>query len=36
MDAIFPEALLSLREADPELADIIEDEKLRQWYALAL
>jgi hypothetical protein len=31
MEAIFPEALLSLREVDPEVADIVEDEKRRQW-----
>ena len=32
MDGVFPEALLSLRNADPELFSIIEDEKERQWY----
>lgn len=31
MKAVFPEALLTLKDADPELAAIIEDEKERQW-----
>lgn len=31
MEALFPEAQLTLRDADPELYDIIEDEKERQW-----
>lgn len=31
MKAIFPEALKSLAQADPEVAAIIEDEKRRQW-----
>lgn len=31
MDGVFPEALQSLREADPEVFSIIEDEKKRQW-----
>jgi hypothetical protein len=31
MEKVFPEALLSLREVDPEVADIVEDEKRRQW-----
>lgn len=30
--AVFPEAHLPLEQADPELYDIIEDEKRRQWY----
>ncbi len=29
--AVFPEAHLSLQEADPELNAIIQDEKVRQW-----
>lgn len=32
MDAIFPEALKTLKEADPEVYGIIEDEKARQWW----
>ena len=32
MEGVFPEALSSLRNADPELFSIIEDEKERQWY----
>jgi hypothetical protein len=35
MRAIFPEALSTLQEADPELAEIIKDEQRRQWCALA-
>lgn len=31
MKAVFPEAMMSLQEADPEVAAIIEDEKRRQW-----
>lgn len=31
MESVFPEALQSLREADPEVFGIIEDEKERQW-----
>lgn len=31
MGAIFPEALSSLKVADPEVYGIIEDEKKRQW-----
>lgn len=30
MSGIFPEALKSLKEADPEVYGIIEDEKVRQ------
>ena len=33
METIFPEALKSLQEADPEVYGIIEDEKKRQWCA---
>lgn len=36
MEGVFPEALSSLRNADPELFSIIEDEKERQWYAPCL
>ena len=32
MTSIFPEALKGLKEADPEVFAIIEDEKLRQRY----
>jgi hypothetical protein len=32
MKGVFPEALLTLQEADPEVFNIIEDEKARQWY----
>lgn len=35
MQAIFPEALQTLQQADPEVAAIIEDEKRRQWCAAA-
>ena len=31
MEAVFPEALKTLADADPEVAAIIEDEKRRQW-----
>ena len=30
MDAVFPEALASLQDADPEMFHLIEDEKRRQ------
>mmetsp|Transcript_16863 Transcript_16863/g.50535 ORF Transcript_16863/g.50535 Transcript_16863/m.50535 type:complete len:180 (+) Transcript_16863:202-741(+) len=36
MSAIFPEALTSLKEADPEVFGIIEDEKKRQWHGIEL
>ena len=36
MEGVFPEALASLRNADPELYSIIEDEKERQWYVCQL
>eukprot|EP00884_Botryococcus_braunii_P011887 jgi/Botrbrau1/2069/Bobra.0047s0034.1 len=36
MDAIFPEALKTLKEADPEVFGIIEDEKARQWKGIEL
>lgn len=31
MDLVFPEALKTLKDADPEVFGIIEDEKARQW-----
>lgn len=31
MEAVFPEAHLSLQECDAEVYGIIEDEKRRQW-----
>lgn len=31
MDAVFPSALRSLKEDDPEVYSIIQDEKIRQW-----
>lgn len=31
MKAVFPEALKSLKEADPEVFSIVEQEKVRQW-----
>ena len=31
MARVFPEALSSLKQADPELYSIIQDEKRRQW-----
>jgi hypothetical protein len=33
MQAVFPDGLSSLAEADPEVYGIIEDEKRRQWCA---
>ncbi|KAL4429814.1 hypothetical protein ABPG77_010931 [Micractinium sp. CCAP 211/92] len=36
MRAVFPEALKSLAQADPEVAAIIEDEKRRQWRGIEL
>ncbi|KAK9797433.1 hypothetical protein WJX73_003651 [Symbiochloris irregularis] len=36
MEAIFPEALQSLADADPEVYQIIEDEKERQWCGIEL
>ena len=33
MEAVFPEAMKTLTDADPEMAAIIEDEKRRQWCA---
>mgnify|MGYP001810677506 CR=1 FL=1 len=35
MKAVFPEALKTLAQADPEVAAIIEDEKRRQWCVAA-
>lgn len=34
MAQVFPEALRSLKEADPEIYGIIQDEKARQWCVL--
>lgn len=31
MQAVFPDSLMSLEAADPEVFDIIEQEKVRQW-----
>jgi hypothetical protein len=31
LDHVFPEALSSLKLADPEMYQIIQDEKTRQW-----
>jgi hypothetical protein len=28
---VFPESLKSLKEADPEMYSIVQDEKARQW-----
>ncbi|KAK9817163.1 hypothetical protein WJX72_010560 [[Myrmecia] bisecta] len=36
MDAIFPESLKHLQEADPEVYGIIQDEKRRQWKGIEL
>jgi hypothetical protein len=36
MDAIFPGALRGLKEEDPEVYGIIQDEKVRQWCAPSL
>jgi hypothetical protein len=30
---VFPDALVPLAAADPEVYQIIQDEKVRQWYA---
>lgn len=30
---VFPDALKSLKEADPEVATLVEEEKKRQWCA---
>jgi hypothetical protein len=31
LSAVFPEANLTLEQADPELNAIVQDEKVRQW-----
>ena len=31
MTSVFPEALMTLEEADPVVFGIVEDEKKRQW-----
>jgi len=36
MDAVFPSALRSLQEDDPEVYNIIQDEKVRQWKGVEL
>lgn len=33
MAAVFPEALSHLKAADPEVYSLIEQEKIRQWWA---
>lgn len=33
MEAVFPEALKPLADADPEVYQLVQDEKKRQWYA---
>lgn len=35
MDPVFPEAHKTLKDADPEVFGIIEDEKARQWWVNA-
>ena len=32
LNSVFPEGVMHLQEADPELYEIIRDEKDRQWY----
>lgn len=32
MDGVFPEALKTLAEADPEVYELVQAEKKRQWY----
>jgi hypothetical protein len=32
MQAMFPEARHTLKEADPEVFQLVQDEKKRQWY----
>jgi glycine hydroxymethyltransferase len=34
--SIFPEALQSLAEADPEVYSLVQDEKVRQWKGIEL
>jgi hypothetical protein len=34
MKAVFPDALSPLRECDPEVFALIQEEKTRQWCAL--
>ncbi|CAG9463896.1 unnamed protein product [Pedinophyceae sp. YPF-701] len=36
MDGVFPEALKALKDADPEVYGIIQDEKKRQWTGIEL
>jgi hypothetical protein len=33
MDAVFPEARSVLKDADPEMYDLVQAEKVRQWCA---
>lgn len=33
MDAMFPEARKTLQDADPEVFQLVQDEKKRQWCA---
>ena len=36
MDAMFPEARRTLQEADPEVFQLVQEEKKRQWCAARL
>jgi glycine hydroxymethyltransferase len=36
MEHVFPEALKSLQEADPEIFSLVQDEKVRQWKGIEL
>ncbi|MEW5307139.1 MAG: hypothetical protein WDW36_009553 [Sanguina aurantia] len=36
LDSVFPEALMPLSEADPEMAALVEQEKVRQWKGIEL
>ncbi len=36
MNAIFPEALQTLQEADPEIYNLVQDEQVRQWKGIEL
>ena len=36
MTSVFPEALQSLQEADPEVYGLVQDEQRRQWKGIEL
>jgi hypothetical protein len=35
MEAVFPESRKTLQEADPEVFDLVQAEKKRQWYVIS-